>query len=431
MRLNLLIYNSVLGREQSEGIKPDLHRPPHTSTDLHRPPHSSSDLLTPPQTSSLLHRPPHTSTGLLRPPQTSTDLLTPPQTSSLLHRPPQTSSHLHRPPHTSTDLLTPPQTSTLLHRPPHSSSDLLTPPQTSTHLLTPPQTSLLQRTMDTAGFLVLLLSSSFLFEGNCLDDSGQKSESSELSTFDIESVLRQMSAALSAQQVEIRHLQEGIRHLQQENQENKVEIKHLQENKAMRTEVDSLQTEVDSLQTEVDSLQTEVDSLQNNDKAQEAALERLQTSSSVTEHKVEALTHDKTVRQVAFSTALVESGSQRFGPYSVETTLVYKHVITNTGNAYNPHTGIFTAPVRGVYHFHVHILEVFGGYAAIVSLVKNGSKMVTAVEAQSSDWGSSSNSMSVLLEAGDVVYVVLWINRRIYDDTDHYNTFSGHLLFTV
>ncbi|CAL9708852.1 unnamed protein product [Knipowitschia caucasica] len=279
--------------------------------------------------------------------------------------------------------------------------------------------------MDTAGFLVLLLSSSFLFEGNCLDDSGQKSESSALSTFDIESVLRQMSAALSAQQ-------EEIRHLQQENQENKVEIKHLQENKATRTEVDSLQTEVDSLQTEVDSLQTELDSLQNNDKAQEAALERLQTSSSVTEHKVEALTHDKTVRQVAFSTALVESVSQFFGPYSVDTTLVYKHVITNTGNAYNRHTGIFTAPVRGVYHFHVHMFEAFGGsYGAWVSLVKNGSKMVVAHERHSSSWASSSNSMSVLLEAGDVVYVVLWSGYRIYDDIYHRNTFSGHLLFTV
>ncbi|CAL1616709.1 unnamed protein product [Knipowitschia caucasica] len=275
--------------------------------------------------------------------------------------------------------------------------------------------------MDTAGFLVLLLSSSFLFEGNCLDDSGQKSESSELSTFDIESVLRQMSAALSAQQVEIRHLQEGIRHLQEGirhlQQENKVEIRHLQqENKATRTEVDSLQTEVDSLQ--------------NNDKAQEAALERLQTSSSVTEHKVEALTHDKTVRQVAFSTALVESVSQYFGP-SVETTLVYKHVITNTGNAYNPHTGIFTAPVRGVYHFQVHMLESIGGYTGFVSLVKNGSKMVAAREDQSSGNGSSSTSMSVLLEAGDVVYVVLWSNARIFDDKNHYNTFSGHLLFTV
>ncbi|CAL1589343.1 unnamed protein product [Knipowitschia caucasica] len=315
--------------------------------------------------------------------------------------------------------------------------------------------------MGTAGFLVLLLSSSFLFEGNCLDDSGQKSESSELCPSDIESVLRQMSAALSAQQVEIRHLQEGIRHLQEENkhlllenQATRTEVVSLQtevvslqtevvslqtevvslqtEVVSLQTEVVSLQTEVDSLQTEVVSLQTEVDSLQNNDKAQEAALERLQTSSSVTEHKVEALTHDKTVRQVAFSTALVESGGgQWFGPYSTDTTLVYKHVVTNTGNAYNPHTGIFTAPVRGVYHFHLHIFEDFGSYSSRVSLVKNGSKMVIANEYDSSGNGSASNSMSVLLEAGDVVYAVLWSSYRIYDNTNHFNTFSGHLLFTV
>ncbi|CAL1589283.1 unnamed protein product [Knipowitschia caucasica] len=126
-------------------------------------------------------------------------------------------------------------------------------------------------------------------------------------------------------------------------------------------------------------------------------------------------------------------GGQWFGPYSTDTTLVYKHVVTNTGNAYNPLTGIFTAPVRGVYHFHVHIFELFtGSYFARVSLVKNGSKMVTAQEHQSTrSNGAASNSMSVRLEAGDEVYVVLWSSHRIFDDTNHYNTFSGHLLFTV
>uniref|UniRef100_A0AAV2MHA7 Uncharacterized protein n=1 Tax=Knipowitschia caucasica TaxID=637954 RepID=A0AAV2MHA7_KNICA len=96
-----------------------------------------------------------------------------------LHTPPQTSTLLHRPPHSST----------LLHRPPHSSTDL-------------------QWTMDTAGFLVLLLRSSFLL----------------FCSSDIDSV-REMGAALAAQQVQIKQLQE-------ENLENKVQMeKVLEKNK--------------------------------------------------------------------------------------------------------------------------------------------------------------------------------------------------------
>ena len=34
-------------------------------------------------------------------------------------------------------------------------------------------------------------------------------------------------------------------------------------------------------------------------------------------------------------------------------TVVFDHVITNIGKAYNPHTGHFTAPYDGLYFFSV------------------------------------------------------------------------------
>ncbi|XP_045578491.1 uncharacterized protein [Salmo salar] len=51
--------------------------------------------------------------------------------------------------------------------------------------------------------------------------------------------------------------------------------------------------------------------------------------------------------KVAFSASLSESK----GPNSDDGILVYKHVFNNIGEAYSPVTGIFRAPVNGVYYF--------------------------------------------------------------------------------
>uniref|UniRef100_A0A8C6UH53 C1q domain-containing protein n=1 Tax=Neogobius melanostomus TaxID=47308 RepID=A0A8C6UH53_9GOBI len=167
-----------------------------------------------------------------------------------------------------------------------------------------------------------------------------------------------------------------------------------------------------------------IQQLQTLNQEQAAKLKQLEKQSS-------HMDSQQQVGQVAFSASLLASGSGHTGPFNTHTTLVFRGVVSNIGNAYNPHTGIFTAPVRGAYHFEFYVFGSGGSPDSRVMLTKNGEHVFIAGETQSNGFGSGSNGASLLLEAGDVVFLHLHANRRIYDDGDHYSTFSGHLLFPM
>ncbi|ROL53455.1 Complement C1q-like protein 4 [Anabarilius grahami] len=135
-------------------------------------------------------------------------------------------------------------------------------------------------------------------------------------------------------------------------------------------------------------------------------------------------------REIAFSAGLMESGDGYIGPFTTPITLTYRNVFTNIGNAYNPITGVFTAPLKGAYMFRVSVYG-HGGTPSGASIFKNGERVVIAHDVQAQDRLNSSNGVVLILEVGDVVYVRLWANRRIYDNENNHNTFSGYLLFPL
>lgn len=219
-----------------------------------------------------------------------------------------------------------------------------------------------------------------------MDQSQQTQPSS-----DLYSVIRDMSAQLAVDRLMIQQLQKA-------NQEQADKLKELDKR---TSEMDSLKRLLQAQESELQSLKTQTDELKRN----------------------------KEVGRVAFSASL-RSSDATLGPYNTHTALVYSHVISNIGNAYNSNTGAFTAPVRGAYHFEFYVAHGQTPGTSVV-LVKNNQPIVNAHEHQKEGFGTAANGATLLLEVGDVVFLRLWENNIIYDNENRHSTFSGHLLFPM
>ncbi|XP_030644613.1 complement C1q tumor necrosis factor-related protein 3-like [Chanos chanos] len=142
---------------------------------------------------------------------------------------------------------------------------------------------------------------------------------------------------------------------------------------------------------------------------------------------------------VAFTAVLRPSnpdkdGFGNTGPFSQETTLIHSRALTNVGDAYDPASGIFTAPVKGVYYF-TFTTYAWAKEADIgVSLYKNHQQVLLVWEFQ--DKGDNedfaSNSATLLLEKGDTVYMRLPSGLQVTSNQNtNLSTFSGFLLFPM
>ncbi|XP_067107069.1 cerebellin-1-like [Osmerus mordax] len=132
--------------------------------------------------------------------------------------------------------------------------------------------------------------------------------------------------------------------------------------------------------------------------------------------------------KVAFSVGL---GGQ-VGPFNTDITLKFSRVLVNVGKAYNPITGIFTAPMRGVYYFRFTILDYMSKKYYGIRLMKNGRSILYNIEWQEhGDHSYLANGLTVELETGDVVYTVLPSGFSIGDSIDNHSSFTGFLLFSM
>lgn len=90
-------------------------------------------------------------------------------------------------------------------------------------------------------------------------------------------------------------------------------------------------------------------------------------------------------------------------------------------------TGIFAAPVAGVYYFSI-FYHASGSHGSMLRLFKNSEEIVIAHDFQSdSDRADNgANAVFLQLQHGDQVYVQLAANSHIWGAS--HSTFSGYLV---
>uniref|UniRef100_A0A4W6F4F1 C1q domain-containing protein n=1 Tax=Lates calcarifer TaxID=8187 RepID=A0A4W6F4F1_LATCA len=134
--------------------------------------------------------------------------------------------------------------------------------------------------------------------------------------------------------------------------------------------------------------------------------------------------------KVIFS-AVVGRGDKAIGPFNTDITLIYRRVITNIGNAYSQSTGIFTAPVAGVYYFNI-FYHAGRAHASGLHLYKNSQVMVMTGHQQSDNDkpDNGGNAVFLQLQRGDQVYVRLVANAYVWG-SDYDTTFNGFLVTQI
>ena len=110
--------------------------------------------------------------------------------------------------------------------------------------------------------------------------------------------------------------------------------------------------------------------------------------------------------------------------------IIFKNTFINEGAGYDTSTGIFTAPIGGLYQFVVHLCTGYKMYT-FIGLMLDGK--VIAADANNGDvhYTCSTLGAIVRVKSGEQVWVKSLASsssRQLYEDDYRMNTFSGMLV---
>ncbi|XP_055999798.1 otolin-1-like isoform X2 [Ostrea edulis] len=107
----------------------------------------------------------------------------------------------------------------------------------------------------------------------------------------------------------------------------------------------------------------------------------------------------------------------------------YDHVLTNWGGAYQPTTGVFTAPYNGLYSISCTLMSFPKNYVHL-GIMKNGIRL-SVVFSNAKTFPQSSQTLQLVLNKGDRIWIRNNNGRasKMHDrSVSNYNVFSGFLI---
>ena len=107
--------------------------------------------------------------------------------------------------------------------------------------------------------------------------------------------------------------------------------------------------------------------------------------------------------------------------------LQFNRVDRNDGQGYNVSTGVFTAPVAGMYHFYWSLLFYNGGDVTIMFKLNGTQKVYSHRDTRDGTHSSTSGSIYLRLKVGDQVYLeAAGSGGKIH--SGRVSTFGGELI---
>uniref|UniRef100_A0A8C6U298 C1q domain-containing protein n=1 Tax=Neogobius melanostomus TaxID=47308 RepID=A0A8C6U298_9GOBI len=263
-------------------------------------------------------------------------------------------------------------------------------------------------------------------EQDDVEKTGNEEHGKQLTVCNTCAELKELRDMATEQRVVMQMLKEKLSEQAAELSATKNELQQQKyEQQTLKNDVQQLKSEKETLKNELKRVTSELETVRRENSALNSQITVFESRMMLVEKTLE---DDAKRPKVAFSVGLTDSGA--VGPFNVETTLVYKKVFYNLGGAYNPITGIFTAPTKGVYYLRFTAFDHRPNIVTGITMYHNQKSVLHA-----GTWPDRnayySNAIVLEMEEGDVVYMKIPKTYHLFDNANNSCTLTGFLLFPL